>query len=34
VYADVPRELWGAAELSVRSQLDYLGLSTSPDPSA
>lgn len=34
VYADVPRELWGAAELSVRSQLDYLGLLTSPDPSA
>jgi glyoxylase-like metal-dependent hydrolase (beta-lactamase superfamily II) len=26
VYADVPRELWPAAELSVRAQLEYLGL--------
>ena len=26
VYADVPREVWPAAELSVRAQLDYLGL--------
>jgi glyoxylase-like metal-dependent hydrolase (beta-lactamase superfamily II) len=25
VYADVDRELWPAAELSVRAQLDYLG---------
>ncbi len=25
VYADVPRALWPAAELSVRAQLDYLG---------
>ena len=25
VYADVSRELWPAAELSVRAQLDYLG---------
>ena len=25
VYADVPREVWPAAELSVRAQLDYLG---------
>ena len=24
VYADVPRTLWPAAELSVRAQLDYL----------
>jgi glyoxylase-like metal-dependent hydrolase (beta-lactamase superfamily II) len=24
VYADVPREVWPAAELSVRAQLDYL----------
>jgi glyoxylase-like metal-dependent hydrolase (beta-lactamase superfamily II) len=24
VYADVPRELWPAAELSVRAQLRYL----------
>jgi glyoxylase-like metal-dependent hydrolase (beta-lactamase superfamily II) len=28
VYADVPREVWPAAELSVRAQLEYL--STSP----
>ena len=26
VYADVPRELWPAAELSVRAQLEYLGV--------
>lgn len=26
VYADVPRLLWPAAELSVRAQLEYLGL--------
>lgn len=26
VYADVDRELWGAAEMSVRAQLDYLGV--------
>ncbi|MFI7586281.1 MBL fold metallo-hydrolase [Spongisporangium articulatum] len=26
VYADVPQELWGAAEVSVQAQLDYLGL--------
>jgi glyoxylase-like metal-dependent hydrolase (beta-lactamase superfamily II) len=26
VYADVPREVWPAAELSVRAQLDYLGV--------
>ncbi len=26
VYADVPRELWAAAELSVRAQLEYLGV--------
>ena len=26
VYADVPREVWPAAELSVRAQLEYLGL--------
>ena len=25
VYAEVPRELWDAAELSVRAQLEYLG---------
>jgi glyoxylase-like metal-dependent hydrolase (beta-lactamase superfamily II) len=25
VYADVPRAVWPAAELSVRAQLDYLG---------
>ena len=25
VYADVPRDVWPAAELSVRAQLDYLG---------
>jgi glyoxylase-like metal-dependent hydrolase (beta-lactamase superfamily II) len=25
VYADVPREVWPAAELSVRAQLEYLG---------
>ena len=24
VYADVPREVWPAAELSVRAQLDFL----------
>jgi hypothetical protein len=24
VYADVPREVWPAAELSVRAQLEYL----------
>jgi glyoxylase-like metal-dependent hydrolase (beta-lactamase superfamily II) len=24
VYADVPQNVWGAAELSVRAQLDYL----------
>jgi glyoxylase-like metal-dependent hydrolase (beta-lactamase superfamily II) len=27
VYADVDRSLWAAAELSVRAQLDYLGVS-------
>jgi hypothetical protein len=26
VYADVDRVLWPAAELSVRAQLEYLGL--------
>jgi hypothetical protein len=26
VYADVPRAVWPAAELSVRAQLEYLGL--------
>ena len=26
VYADVDRVLWPAAELSVRAQLDYLGV--------
>lgn len=26
VYADVPREVWPAAEQTVRAQLDYLGL--------
>jgi glyoxylase-like metal-dependent hydrolase (beta-lactamase superfamily II) len=26
VYADVPREVWPAAELSVRAQLEYLGV--------
>jgi hypothetical protein len=25
VYADVDPVLWGAAELSVRAQIDYLG---------
>jgi hypothetical protein len=24
VYADVPREVWPAAELSVRAQVEYL----------
>jgi hypothetical protein len=24
VYADVPREVWPAAELTVRAQLEYL----------
>ena len=28
VYADVDEVLWPAAELSVRAQLDYLGLPT------
>jgi hypothetical protein len=27
VYVDVDQSLWPAAELSVRAQLDYLGLS-------
>lgn len=27
VYADVPREVWPAAELTVRAQLEYLGIS-------
>ncbi|HEY8310896.1 MAG TPA: hypothetical protein VIG47_10085, partial [Gemmatimonadaceae bacterium] len=27
VYADVDRSVWPAAELSVRAQLEYLGLS-------
>jgi len=31
VYADVPREVWPAAELSVRAQLDYLRLHPSDD---
>jgi glyoxylase-like metal-dependent hydrolase (beta-lactamase superfamily II) len=26
VYADVPREVWPAAELSVRAQLEHLGV--------
>jgi hypothetical protein len=26
VYVDVDRALWPAAELSVRAQLDYLGV--------
>ena len=30
VYTDVPREVWPAAELSVRAQLDYLGLDPEP----
>ncbi|HEY9495919.1 MAG TPA: hypothetical protein VIR15_13770 [Intrasporangium sp.] len=24
VYADVPRTVWGAAEMSVQAQLEYL----------
>jgi hypothetical protein len=34
VYADVPRAVWGAAELSVRAQLAYLerGSTTEPVP--
>jgi glyoxylase-like metal-dependent hydrolase (beta-lactamase superfamily II) len=30
VYADVDQALWPAAELSVRAQLEYLGLGTAP----
>lgn len=30
VYADVDQALWPAAELSVRAQLDYLGVGTAP----
>jgi glyoxylase-like metal-dependent hydrolase (beta-lactamase superfamily II) len=30
VYADVPRAVWPAAELSVRAQLDYLGVRGDP----
>jgi hypothetical protein len=26
IYAAVPREVWPAAELSVRAQLEYLGV--------
>jgi hypothetical protein len=26
VYADVPREVWPAAELTVRAQLEYLAI--------
>ena len=26
VYADVPREVWPAAELTVKAQLTYLGI--------
>lgn len=29
VYADVPQEVWPAARLSIRAQLDYLGVSWS-----
>jgi hypothetical protein len=29
VYADVDRVLWPAAELSVRAQLEYLGVTVS-----
>jgi glyoxylase-like metal-dependent hydrolase (beta-lactamase superfamily II) len=32
VYADVPREVWPAAELSVRAQLDYLGVPPAEQP--
>jgi glyoxylase-like metal-dependent hydrolase (beta-lactamase superfamily II) len=32
VYADVPREVWPAAELSVRAQLEYLAASQQPPP--
>ncbi len=32
VYADVPREVWPAAELSVRAQLDYLAHRRPTDP--
>ena len=28
IYADVPREVWPAAELTVKAQLEYLGLPT------
>ena len=31
VYADVPREVWPAAELTVRAQLDYLLKVSEPD---
>jgi hypothetical protein len=27
VYADVPREVWPAARMSIRAQLTYLGVS-------
>ena len=32
VYADVPREVWPAARLSVLAQLDYLALNSQPHP--
>ncbi|WP_235432303.1 MBL fold metallo-hydrolase [Nostocoides japonicum] len=32
VYADVPREVWPAARLSVRAQLAYLGIPLAPTP--
>ena len=32
VYADVPREVWPAARLSVLAQLDYLRLQIKPNP--
>jgi hypothetical protein len=28
LYADVPREVWPAAEVTVKAQLEYLGLPT------
>jgi hypothetical protein len=34
VYADVDPVLWDAAELSVRAQLRYLGVSGRDDPVA
>jgi hypothetical protein len=28
LYADVPREVWPAAEVTVKAQLEYLGMPT------